>query len=116
MENMMNFRNTLITLSLMATTAAFAQTTDSTNTPRIDKREARQEQRINQGVASGSLTEQEATRLNKGQTRVDNLEAKTEADGKVTAKERARIHHAQNKQNRHIKRQKHDRQTVTPAG
>lgn len=113
----MTFQRTLIALSLFATGAAFAQTADpATHTPRIDKREARQEQRINQGVASGSLTEREAARLNKGQAHIDNKEVKAEADGTVTRKERAKLTHAQNKQDRHIKRQKHDRQTVTPAG
>jgi hypothetical protein len=116
MENMMKFRNAMIAISLAATGAAFAQTTESsTNTPRIDKREARQEQRINQGTANGSLTATEAARLNNGQTRVDNKQAKAAADGTVTKRERAHIHHAQNKQNRHIKRQKHDKQTVAPA-
>jgi hypothetical protein len=115
MEHMMNFRNTLIALSLATAGAAFAQTTEPA-TPRVDKREARQEQRINQGTASGSLTEKEATRLNKGQSHVDNVEAKAKADGTVTRKERAHLAHAQNKQSRHIKRQKHDRQQVAPAG
>ncbi|MBS7809095.1 hypothetical protein [Variovorax sp. PCZ-1] len=112
----MKIRNLMIALSLAATGIAFAQTApSSTNTPRIDKREARQEQRINKGAANGSLTAQEATRLSKGQSRVDNKQAKAEADGTVTKRERAHIHHAQNKQNRHIKRQKHDKQTVAPA-
>jgi uncharacterized protein HemX len=115
LENMMKFRNLLIALSLAATGAAFAQTTTSA-TPRIDQREALQEQRINQGTASGALTTQETTRLNNGQTRVDNMQAKAAADGAVTQRERAHLHHAQNKQNRHIKRQKHDRQIVKPAG
>ena len=114
MENMMNFRTTLIALSLATAGAAFAQTT-TPNTPRVDKREAQQEQRINQGAASGSLTDKETAHLNKGQTHVDNVEAKAKADGTVTRKERAHLAHAQNKQSRHIKRQKHDRQHVAPA-
>lgn len=112
----MSFRTTLIALSLLAAGSAFSQTSPSTNTPRIDQREAKQEQRINQGTASGSLTEKEAARLNKGQAHVDGMQDKAAADGKVTKRERAHIQHAQNKQSRHIKRQKHDRQTTTPAG
>ena len=100
------------TLALTLASAAFAQT----NTPRIDQRETRQEQRIEQGTASGALTQQETDRLNNGQTRVDNAQTQAQADGKVTRRERARLHHMQNKQSRHIKRQKHDRQTTTPAG
>jgi hypothetical protein len=115
MENMMNFRNSMIVLSLAATSAAFAQTTPaepSTATPRIDKREAQQEQRITQGTTSGSLTEREAARLNAGQTRVDNAQAKASADGQVTRKERARLTKMQNKQHRHIAHQKHDKQKM----
>ena len=89
-------------------TLALAQTT--TATPRIDKREARQEQRIQQGLKSGELTPREAARLEKGQAKVRRMEEKAKADGVVTAQERKRITHEQNKQSRRIARQKHDRQ------
>jgi uncharacterized membrane protein YebE (DUF533 family) len=81
-----------------------------TGTPVLDQRQANQEARIQQGVASGQLTAKEAARLEKGQQRVENLEAKAKADGVVTKKERAQIAHAQNVQSRHIAREKHDRQ------
>lgn len=116
LENMMNFRHTVIALSLATFGSAFAQTPTAPNTPRVDKREAKQERRIDQGVASGSLTQQEADRLNKGQDRVATAEDKAKADGTVTKKERARLAHMQNKQDRHIKHQKHDRQKVAPQG
>jgi uncharacterized protein HemX len=116
LENMMNFRHTVIALSLATFGSAFAQTAAAPNTPRVDKREAKQERRIDQGVASGSLTQQEADRLNKGQDRVATAEDKAKADGTVTKKERARLAHMQNKQDRHIKHQKHDRQKVAPQG
>lgn len=80
-------------------------------TPRVDQRQANQEVRIQQGVQSGALTGREAARLEKGQDRVDALEAKTKADGKVTAQERARLHQAQDRQSARIYRQKHDAQT-----
>jgi hypothetical protein len=113
MENMMKFRNVMIAISLAATGAAFAQTAESsTKTPRIDKREARQEQRIAQGATSGSLTERETNRLNAGQTRVDNAQAHASADGQVTKRERARLTKMQHKQNRHIAHQKHDKQKL----
>ena len=38
------------------------------------------------------------------------MEDKAKADGKVTAKERARIHEAQDRESRKIAREKHDRQ------
>lgn len=79
-------------------------------TPGIDAREARQQERIAQGVASGQLTPRETLRLERGQQHIENMEARAKADGVVTAQERARIRHAQNVQSRHIYREKHDRQ------
>jgi uncharacterized membrane protein YebE (DUF533 family) len=80
------------------------------STPRIDAREARQDARIDQGVASGQLTPRETARLDRGQAHVQTMEANAKADGVVTAKERAKINHAQNVQSRKIHRQKHDAQ------
>ena len=88
---------------------AFAQTT---STPRIDQRQENQERRIEQGVQSGQLNQREAARLEKGQARVQTMENRAAADGKVTAKERARIERAQDKQSRRIYREKHDKQTA----
>lgn len=85
---------------------AFAQA----NTPRVDQRQANQEQRIEQGVASGSLTPREANRLERGQQHVANMESRAKADGVVTRQERARLHQAQDVQSRRIYAQKHDAQ------
>ena len=81
-----------------------------TSTPRVDQRQANQQQRIDQGVASGQLTGKEAARLEKGQEHVQKLEDKAKADGTVTPQERARLKKAEDVQSRHIARQKHDRQ------
>ncbi len=104
----MKARN-LVAVLCVATFAVpvFAQ---SVSTPRIDQREANQQQRIDQGAQSGTLTQKEAARLEKGQTHVQNMENKATADGKVTAREKARIEHAQDVQSKRIYRQKHDRQ------
>lgn len=80
------------------------------STPRVDQRQVNQATRIDQGIASGSLTAQEATRLDKGQAHVQNLETQAKSDGVVTQQERQRLHHAQEVQSRHIYHQKHDRQ------
>lgn len=79
-------------------------------TPGVDKRQANQQQRIEQGVKSGELTTKEAARLEKGQERVQAMEDKAKADGKVTAKERERLQHAESQQSQKIYREKHDRQ------
>jgi hypothetical protein len=89
-----------------------AQSTGTTSTPRIDKRQAEQEKRIQQGVESGQLTGKEANRLEKGQAHVQTMENKAMADGAMTKKERAHIEHAQNVQSKKIYRQKHDKQTA----
>lgn len=93
-------------LAAVISIPAFAQA----NTPGIDQRQLNQEQRIDQGIASGQLNQREAARLERGQDRVDNMENRAKADGAVTARERARIQHAQNVESKRIYRQKHDRQ------
>lgn len=101
----------------LAGAAASAQTAASApgaNTPRIDQRQAKQERRIDQGIASGELTQREATRLERQQTAINQAEEKAKADGSVTAKERKRLTHAQNHASRNIYLQKHDRQDRQP--
>ena len=91
-------------LALLAATTASA----GTATPRIERREARQQARIHQGVRSGELTRGEARRLEMGQRHVDRMEDRAKADGRVTPRERVRISRAQNRQSRHIARLKHN--------
>lgn len=107
MENtLMKFLSkTFVTLMLASPLLALAQ-----STPVIDQRQANQEQRIQQGVQSGSLNAREAARLEQGQAKVQTMENNAKADGVVTAKERNRIHHAQDNQSKRIYRQKHDAQ------
>ncbi len=80
------------------------------NTPVIDQRQANQERRIDQGIASGELNQREANRLNKREEHINRMEDNAKSDGVVTKKERARIGAAQNRASRHIAKQKHDRQ------
>jgi hypothetical protein len=83
---------------------------------RIDTREANQDRRINNGVASGQLNQKEAARLEKGQSKVDTMENKALANGSINKREAARIQKAQNKQSKRIYRQKHDKQKSPVAG
>jgi hypothetical protein len=101
----------LLTLAFIAVPAS-AQSTD---TPRIDKREAIQSERIEQGMKSGALTPGETARLDRGQARVQAAEAAAKADGKVTKRERIALTRAQNHQSRKIHRLKHNARTTTPA-
>lgn len=93
--------------------AVLAQTPvpkDPLATPGVDKRQANQEARIQQGAQSGQLTPKEASKLERGQAHVQKMEDKAKADGTVTAKERKRLQHAQDQQSRKIYREKHDPQ------
>jgi opacity protein-like surface antigen len=80
-------------------------------TPVLDKREANQEKRIEQGKASGELTNREAARLEHAEDRLATNEAKAKADGTVTAKERARLRTEARNNSKRIAKQKHDAQT-----
>ena len=93
-------------MTLLMTGMAYAEA----ETPVVDQRQTNQENRIDRGIASGQLTEREATRLNKQQEHISKMEAKAKSDGVVTKRERARIDHAQNRASRHIAREKHDAQ------
>ena len=109
--------NTRFLIAVLAAAAlpALAQTTPP-EMPRVDKREANQEARIQQGVTSGELNSKEAARLQRGQAHVQALENNAKADGTVTRKERAQLHRAQDRQSKRIYRQKHDAQKAAAAG
>jgi len=98
-----------VTLAI-ASAGAFAQ---GTAMPRVDQREANQQARIQQGVASGQLTPRETQRLEKEQAHVAKAEAKAESDGVVTKPERKKLHRMQDRASRDIYRQKHDAQVAT---
>jgi hypothetical protein len=99
----------------IASLGAWAQASAPASTPRVDKREAVQEKRIEHGTASGQLTAHETARLEKEQTAIAKVEDKAKADGTVTAKERTRLHHLQRRASHHIVHQKHDAQTAASA-
>jgi hypothetical protein len=109
----MNKSLSLIAAATLALTALGASAQNA-NTPRIDQRQANQEKRIDQGIASGQLNKRETRRLERQQTAINKAEDKAKADGTVTAKERRRLTAAQNSTSRHIARQKHDAQTAKP--
>jgi hypothetical protein len=78
---------------------------------RINKRQAKQQQRISQGVNSGSLTTREAGRLRHQQNRIARYEANSRADGNgLSRRERANVTRMQNNTSRNIRHQKHDGQ------
>ena len=105
---------TLTALALAALFSVAAQA-QSAATPGVDQRQANQEKRIDQGIASGQLNKREAHRLNHQQNAVDRAENKAKADGSVTKAERRHLHKMQDRGSRRIYKQKHDAQTA-PKG
>jgi hypothetical protein len=79
----------------------------------IEHRDARQDQRIQNGVRDGSLTNREANRLENGQNRIDRYEARARSDGTVTPGERNRIDGMQNRESRQIYADRHNDRTAT---
>ena len=107
----MNFINTAAAVAIGAafSAAAFAQTTQS-----ITQRDVNQQQRIEQGLKSGQLSTGEAARLERGEARVNRMEANALKDGTLTAAEKARITRAQNAESRAIERNKTNATTGNP--
>jgi hypothetical protein len=80
------------------------------STPRIDQRQANQEQRIEQGQRNGQLNRREVRRLREGQAQIRRMERQALADGRISPREAARIEHAQDAEGRRIGEERNDRQ------
>lgn len=80
-----------------------------TKTPRVDRRERRQQARIQEGVKSGELTGKEATKLEVQQGKIQADEMKAKADGTISPAERMKLKREQNRANRNIYRKKHNK-------
>lgn len=107
----MKFTTTAIAAVIAAvfTSGAHAQSAASET-----QRNVNQQQRIEQGLQSGSLTTREAARLEKGEARIEKMQANAMQDGNLSAAEKARIQNAQNRESQAIYNQKHDAQTGNP--
>ncbi len=74
----------------------------------IEERQQRQQDRIAEGIASGSLNPREAARLEAGQAAIGAEKRAFLQDGKLGPRERAKLRRDQNRASRHIYREKHD--------
>ena len=105
----MNTLNKFVLIAGFLTALATAPTSIAgTGTQRVDHRQAKQQNRIGQGIQSGQLTEREVRRLEAQQNRIRLAEGKAKADGVVTRRERARLTRRQNRASRNIYRKKHN--------
>jgi uncharacterized membrane protein YebE (DUF533 family) len=114
----MQIRIFVTSLALAISGAAFAQASAPKAppvTPKLDKMQANQQKRIEQGVATGQLTPHEANKLEKSEAVLQKHEVAAKADGKVTSVERKKLLKVASHDSRKIRRQKHDRQTVRKA-
>ena len=113
----MKIQNLFTAVALVVSvSAAFAQAPaipkDPLATPKIDLRQANQEKRIDLGVASGSLTTNEAAKLNKRETKIEADKLAAKADGQITPAERHKLNHELNQTSREIKHEKHEHKTA----
>src|SRR2546430_1142381 len=68
------------------------------------QRDLNQQRRIEQGLKSGSLNTREASQLERGEARIERMEANAAKDGTLSPAEKARIQRAQNQESRQINR------------
>ena len=74
------------------------------------QRNVNQQERIEQGIRSGDLTNREVSRLEQGQARNSRLEARAGADGRIDRNEQRHIQGADHRQSRQIYGERHDDQ------
>lgn len=83
----------------------------------VNQTQQNQANRINQGVQNGSLTSQEAARLQNQQTQFAAREASMRASGNgLSVQERARLDNQQDRMSQNIYQQKNDAQGLNPGG
>jgi hypothetical protein len=104
---------TLIAVLLAAAvvTPAFAQVNNLNDVQRDDN----QQNRIEQGLQSGSLSTKEASQLEAGQQHIDRMESNADRNGSISPAEQARINAAQNRQSAAIYADKHNAVTGNPT-
>jgi len=92
------------TVVAAAVAALFSIAADAQTTGSEVQRDVNQQQRIEQGLKSGSLNTREASKLESEQSRIDRMQSNAEKDGKLSPAEKARIQRAQNQESRDINR------------
>ena len=92
----------VVSLGLALSSApAFAQN--------VNKRQAKQQHRIAEGIENGSLTPKESARLEKQEARINQLEAKDrQSGGGLSSQERHELNHLLNSESHKIYVAKHN--------
>ncbi len=97
---------TVAVLALVAGTAAASA--ESYAERRIDKRQAIQNHRIEDGRRTGQLTRHEVRDLRHQQSHIRALERRAKADGHIDRREAFRLERAQDRASRRIATERHD--------
>jgi hypothetical protein len=84
--------------------------------PNVDQREDYQQHRIQHGIHSGALGPGEARYLEREQARIEAVEDRLRADGRLSPRERQRLNHMQNLASRDIYRLDHNGRTAEGWG
>ncbi len=106
---------TAMTAGAAAIAALFSIAGQAQTTGSEVQRNLNQQQRIEQGLKSGSLTTQEASKLERGESRIDRMESNALKDGNLSPAEKARIQRAQNQESRQINRLENNAATGNPT-
>ncbi len=81
----------------------------------LDRREFKQQRRIEQGVRTGEITRKEYRHLERREAALARTEGRMRADGHLSHREGARLHRRLNHTSRAIHRDRHNYQEVAPA-
>jgi hypothetical protein len=99
----------LVTILSASTVLGLASNASAgTYSPRIDRREANQQRRINQGIRSGALTPRETYHLQKREASINAQEARFKADGNLSRRERRVLNNRLDRTSKAIYRAKHN--------
>lgn len=104
----MNITRTLLTVGISLGVAVLSLNASASTAPVVKERQENQAARIQQGVASGELTQREAATLRTEQRAIRAEKRAFKADGKLTRAERAHLKREQNQASRHIYAKKHN--------
>ncbi len=111
--NLRNHRRLALTASI-ALGLGFALNAQAQTAGSETQRDVNQQQRIEQGLKSGELNTREASRLERGEARIDRTEKRDMRDGTLSDADKAQIQKQQNRESQAIQNQKHDAQTGNP--
>jgi hypothetical protein len=98
-----------VVVSLILMVCAGSVLAGNIHDPKIQDRIERQQQRIDQGIIAGSLTRKEAAVLQDNLNWIRDEEAHLKRDGRLTDRERKRLHNMLDENSEMIKDKKHNR-------